>query len=133
MVEPVPPVAHSIAEFIQGYENARVLRGFRCRQCGSLTATWGLACSRCGSRELEEAVLAEEGRVVAGTLVVVPTEEFLNDAPYAYVLVDLDGGGRVSGWMPGVTSEEAIAPGTRVRFRPSYKTGIQFERSNPGD
>jgi uncharacterized OB-fold protein len=128
MVDEAPAAAHSIAEFVQGYENGRRLRGFRCRACGTRTATWGLACSRCGARELEEASLAEVGRIVVGTLVAVPSEEFVNDAPYAYVLVDLDGGGRVSGWVPGASRDEEIEPGTRVRFRPSYKPGLQFER-----
>jgi len=124
--------AHSIAEFVQGYENGRTLRGFRCRACGTRTATWGLACSKCGARELEEAELSESGLIVAGTLVAVPSEEFVNEVPYAYVLVELDGGGRVSGWIPGASREEEIAPGTRVRFRPSYKSGVQFEREGTG-
>ena len=133
MVEPSPSAPHSIAEFIQGYENARTLRGVRCRQCKALTATWGLACCRCGSRELEEVVLSEAGRIVAGTLVAVPSEEFVNDAPYAYLLVELDEGGRISGWMPGASTEAQIAAGMRVRFRPSYKLGIQFEPLTQGD
>jgi len=118
---------HSIAEFVQGYENARTLRAFRCRQCGTLTATWGLVCSRCGALPLEEATLIDRGRIVVGTIVAVASDEFVNDAPYAYVVVELDGGGRVSGWMPNVRSEEEIAPGTAVRFSPSYKAGVQFE------
>jgi uncharacterized OB-fold protein len=123
---------HSIEQFVQGYETGRTLRGFRCRQCGQRTATWGLACSRCGGGPLEESILTPTGHVVAGTIVAVASDEFVNDAPYAYVLVELDGGGRVSGWMPSVRTEGGIAPGTPVRFVPSYKPGVQFEPTGRG-
>lgn len=119
---------HSVAEFVQGYEREGRLRGLRCPSCGFLTATWGVACSRCGTTGLVEADLGDRGTVVAFTIVAVPTEELVNDAPYAYIVVDLDGGARISGWMPSVRSPGDLAVGQRVRFRPSYKPGIQFER-----
>ncbi len=122
---------HSVEAFVQGYETAGVLRGFRCARCGRCTATWGLACSSCGGGPLEEATLAPDGRIVAGTLVAVASDEFVNDAPYAYVVVELDGGGRVSGWMPSVRTESELVPGSRVRFVRSYKPGVQFERLAP--
>jgi len=124
---PTPP--HSIDDFVQGYEAGRTLRGFRCTGCGTLTATWGLACSRCGSSTREEVTLTTRGRIVAGTIVTVASGEFVNDAPYAYVVVELEAGGRLSGWMPHVASEAEIVPGTKVRFAPGYKAGVQFERA----
>jgi len=104
--------SHTIAEFLAGYESERRLRGFRCRACGARTATWGLACARCGADALEEATLGDQGTVVAATIVEVPSEAFV----------------RVSGWVPGVANLAEVAPGTPVRFRPSYKPGVQFER-----
>ncbi len=126
-----PSGPHSVEAFVRGYENDRLLRGFRCPKCGTLTATWGLACSRCGTAPLEEATLNGRGTVVAGTIVQVASDEFVNDAPYAYVLVELDGGGRLSGWIPQIRDAAEIAPGTPVRFAPSYKPGVQFERVLP--
>jgi uncharacterized OB-fold protein len=127
-----PPTGpHSIARFVEGYESGRTILGFRCSRCGRRTATWGLACAQCGG-SLEEAELGSRGRIVAGTVVAVASDEFVNDAPYAYVVVELDGGGRLSGWIRGVRTEEEIRPGTPVRFAPSYKPGVQFERDNPG-
>jgi len=115
-----------VQEFVHGYEEEQRLRGFRCPNCGLITATWALACPRCGRADLEEAVLADRGAVVAFTVLSVPGDDFLNDAPYAYVVVELDGGGRITGWMPSVKSEADLAIGTRVRFAPSYKPGVQF-------
>ncbi len=132
MTDPLPSAPHTIAEFVRGYEEESRLRGFRCRSCGLVTATWGLACSRCGARDLEEAALAGTGRVVAFTILSVPGDEFLNDAPYAYVVVELDGGGRVTGWMPSVRSDSELALGARVRFVPSYRPGVQFQPESPG-
>lgn len=58
----------------------------------------------------------------------VPSDEFLNEAPYAYVVVDLDEGGRITGWVPGVLDEKDLKIGDRVHWVPSYKTGVQFAR-----
>lgn len=77
-----------------------------------------------------ETKLAERGSVVAFTVLTVPGDEFLNDAPYAYVVVELDGGGRVTGWMPSVKAEAELAIGTRVRFVPGYKPGVQFAKES---
>ena len=122
---------HTIDEFVKGYEETGKLRGFRCASCGLITATWGLACSRCGRFPLDETDLSPKGKVVAFTILTVPGDEFLNDAPYAYVVVDLDGGGRVTGWMPSVRAENELAIGDRVHFVTSYKPGVQFAKDGP--
>lgn len=128
---PGSPAGHSIAEFQHGYEEERRIRGFR-SACGFTTATWMLVCPNCGKRDLVETELAGRGRVVAFSVQTVPSDEFLNDTPYAYVVVELDEGGRVTGWIPSIASESELAIGERVRFHPSYKPGIQFEREPAG-
>lgn len=130
--ESLPAAPHTIEEFVKGYEDGGKLRGFRCSDCGLVTATWGLACSRCGHSRLEETELSTKGKVAAFTILTVPGEEFLNDAPYAYVVVELDGGGRVTGWMPTVRAEDQIAVGDRVHFVTGYKPGVQFAKDSEG-
>lgn len=126
-----PVVPHTIEEFRHGYEQEHRLRGFR-STCGFITATWGLACPACGRRDLAEVDLAPTGRVAAFSVQTVPSDEFLNDVPYAYVVVDLDGGGRVTGWMPTVRTEGGLALGDHVRFVPGYRPGVQFEKEQGG-
>jgi uncharacterized OB-fold protein len=126
----LPSAPHTIEDWVKGYEESGTLRGFRCRNCGLVTATWGLACSRCGKSDLEERALSDRGRVVAFTILHVTGDEFLNDAPYAYVVVELDGGGRITGWMPSIRAESDLKIGDRVRFAPSYKPGVQFARES---
>jgi uncharacterized OB-fold protein len=124
-----PSAAHTIQEFEHGYEEEHRLRGFR-SACGFVTATWGLRCPRCGQSDLTEFVLSGKGVVAAFTVQNVPADEFVNEAPYAYVLVDLDEGGRMSGWMPSVRAPGDLSIGQRVRWVSSYKTGVQFERDD---
>lgn len=130
MDRPVSP-PHSIDAFRRGYEEEGRLLGFR-SACGFVTATWALVCPRCGVRDLAETELTSTGRLVAFTVQTVPADEFLNEAPYAYAVVDLDGGGRVTGWISGVAAETELAVGERVRFVRSYKPGVQFARIAPG-
>jgi uncharacterized OB-fold protein len=116
---------HSIDEFRRDYEEGVRLRGFRSR-CGFVTATWGLVCPQCGQRDLAEAQLSGHGRLVAFTVQNVPGEEFLNDAPYAYVVVELDEGGQITGWIDGIRSESDLHGGQRVAWAPTYKPGVHF-------
>jgi uncharacterized OB-fold protein len=126
--EELPAASHTVQEFVEGYEEANRLRGFRCPNCGFITATWGLACPRCGRAGLEEAPLSPKGNVTAFTILTVPGDEFLNDAPYAYVVVELEGGGRITGWMPSVRSESDLRIGDPVHFVAGYKPGVQFAK-----
>ena len=115
---------------MKGYEEGGKLRGFRCTDCGLVTATWGLACSRCGHRDLEEMELTPKGKVVAFTILTVPSEDFLNDAAVTLVVVKLDWGGRITGWMPTVRAENQIAIGDRVHYVTGYKPGVQFVKDS---
>jgi uncharacterized protein len=126
--EELPSAPHTILDWFRGYEEEGRLRGFRCANCGLTTATWGLACPRCGSTDLAEIELGTRGAIVAFTVLSVPGDDFLNDAPYAYVVVELDGGGRVTGWMPAIREPGQLTIGDRVHYVPSYKPGVQFVR-----
>jgi uncharacterized OB-fold protein len=69
---------------------------------------------------------------VAASIQTVPSDEFLNDAPYAYVVVELDEGGRLSGWVESVRSADELGIGDRVHWVASYKPGVHFEK-DPAD
>jgi uncharacterized protein len=122
---PSTPSLHSIADYRSAYEEGQRLRGFR-SGCGFVTATWGLVCPRCGQRDLAEVELSGRGTIGAYSVQNVPSDEFLNDAPYAYVVVDLAEGGRITGWIDGVARESDLAIGTPVEWVPSYKPGVHF-------
>jgi uncharacterized OB-fold protein len=128
----LPAASHTIAEFVHGYEEEHRLRGFRCTKCGTLSATWGLLCPQCGNPERVEATLSGRGKVAAFTVLAVPGDDFFNDAPYAYVVVELAEGGRITGWMPSVKQERELTIGDAVHYVPGYKPGVQFVRDADG-
>lgn len=130
LVDAHPP-EHSIADYRRGYEEEKRLRGFR-SACGFVTATWGLVCPKCGRRDLTEAALSGRGRIATFSVQTVPSDEFLNDAPYAYVVVDLEEGGRITGWIPSIAHESELAIGEPVHWVESYKPGVRFERGPAG-
>ena len=128
MSDQLPSAPHTVAEFVRGYEEEQRLRGFHCTNCDLRTATWGLRCPKCGAAERVEIELSGRGRVSAYTILAVPGDDFLNDAPYAYVVVDLEEGGRITGWMPSVRQVSDLAIGDAVHFVPGYKPGVQFAK-----
>ncbi len=124
---------HSIAQFTQGYEEEGRLLGYACRSCGFHTLTYLLVCPRCGEpHSLEDHPFSGEGRVLSYTLQYVPSDEFVNEAPYAYALIELAEGVRTSGWLPAVKRAEDLAVGDRVVWTKSYRSGLVFERSPEG-
>jgi uncharacterized OB-fold protein len=132
MSDQLPAAPHTVAEYIHGYEEQQKLRGFRCTNCDLKTATWGLRCPRCGAGDRIELELSGRGTVSAYTILAVPGDDFLNDAPYAYVVVELEEGGRITGWMPTVRQQSDLAIGDPVHFVPGYKPGVQFVKDSDG-
>ncbi len=126
------PALHSISQFTQAYEEGGRLLGYACRSCGFHTLTYLLVCPRCGTpHSLEDRPFSGGGRVLSYTLQYVPSDEFVNEAPYAYALIELDEGVRTSGWLPAVKHAEDLAIGDRGGWTRSYRSGLVFERS-PG-
>ena len=124
-------IPHSIAEFIHSYEEGERLRGFRSASCGFTSATWGLVCPRCGKADFAEVDLSGRGKVASFSVQHVPSDDYVNEAPYAYVVVELDEGGRITGWMPTVKEESDLRLGDRVHWASSYKPGVQFVKDGP--
>lgn len=104
------------------------LLGLECRTCQARHFTPAVRC-RNGHDDLAVKEFAREGRVTTYTIQIVAPEAFLNEVPFAWVLVELDDGGpTISGWIPFVTRPEELQVGQRVRFTPTYKPGIMFEK-----
>lgn len=85
-------------------------------------------CSKCGATDLKPRDFQPEGSIVSFTIIGVPPEVWIDEAPYAFVIVQLDDGVRCTGWMPYVKGPEDIKIGDRVRFVKTYKPGMVFEK-----
>ncbi|HVL47744.1 MAG TPA: OB-fold domain-containing protein [Candidatus Thermoplasmatota archaeon] len=105
------------------------LMGWKCTTCGHTQATPMLVCPVDRKRAIEGVELPPTGQVVSFTVQNVSSEEYINDIPFAFVVVELDNKVRVSGWLPYVAKAADLPLGTKVRFTPSYKPGVQFEKA----
>lgn len=116
---------------LEDQKNARrdgKLTGWKCATCGHRQGTPMFICPKDHSRAIESVELPLEGEVVSYTIQKISSEEFINDLPFAFVVVKLDDGTNVSGWVADVHRETDLPVGSRVRFAPSYKPGTQFEK-----
>ena len=105
------------------------LLAWQCRACGHKSFTPMYVCPRDLSRDIGTAELPAEGKIASFTVQKISIEEFINEVPFAFVVVEMDDGTRVSGWVPDVASDRDLALGTRVRYTPTYKPGYMFEKA----
>ena len=106
------------------------LLGIKCKDCGHIHTVPTVYCIKCQSPNLEIVELPITGKIYTYTVLpmVVP-ERFAEDAPYAWAVIELDDGSKVSGWIPYVRTGEELKVGQRVKMvRAGYKPGIVFER-----
>jgi len=104
------------------------IQGQRCGGCGHPQFTLAVRCAQCGSPNLTLQNFSPKGTVVSFTVVEVPVELFRAEVPYGFVIVQLDDGPRIAGWMPSVRSAQDIRIGDSVRLTPSSRPTIQFEK-----
>lgn len=105
------------------------LVGFKCTTCDHIQETPMYVCPKDGGRGSTLVELPHTGEIVTRTVQVISSEEFINDCPFAFVVVSLDNGVRVTGWVADIRKPEDLPLGAKVRFTPSYKPGVQFERA----
>lgn len=86
-------------------------------------------CGYCGSTRIGTKELAGRGKVVSHTIQRVAAPEFLKEVPYAFVVVDLEDGTRVTGRMPGIGSDADLPYGQMVRAAVGGKGGLIFEKT----
>jgi uncharacterized OB-fold protein len=81
-------------------------------------------CAACRSRDLEATKLSRHGTVVTSTVIHVPPDDFLMEAPYAMAVVETPEGARLM--VQVVDCDPAsVGPGTEVslEFRLIRKEG----------
>ncbi len=89
------------------------LLGARCRSCGRLHYPPLKACPYCGSRDLEEAQLPRQGRLLAYTAVYSVEEGGREESPVYVGLIDL-GVARVVAELTDVVDPSQLKPGAPV-------------------
>lgn len=100
------------------------LEAGRCAECGELVYPSREVCPGCRGRELEPVALSRRGTVVTSTVIHVPPDDFLMEAPYAMAVVETLEGARLMVQVTDCDPGE-VAPGTEValEFRLIRKEG----------
>jgi uncharacterized OB-fold protein len=106
------------------------LLAWACGTCGHKSITPMYVCPVDKGRDIKTVTLPSTGVVEAYTIQkLIAPEEFLNDIPFAFVVVRMDDGTHVSGMVTDVASERDLPPGSKVRHSPSYKSVYLFEKA----
>jgi uncharacterized OB-fold protein len=102
--------------------------GFHCATCKHDRISPMARCPRCHSPDITKREFSKAGKVVSYTIQSVASEQFLNETPFAFALIQLDDGPRVSGWIPWISKAADLPMGQKVEYVSSYKPGMQFEK-----
>ena len=102
--------------------------GFHCAQWKTDRISPMTRCPKCHSGNIVRRQFSTTGKVVSYTIQSVASEQFLNETPFAFALIQLDDGPRVSGWIPWIGKAADLPMGQKVEYVSSYKPGMMFEK-----
>jgi uncharacterized OB-fold protein len=112
--------------FFDALSDGRLLGG-ECADCGQVLLPPRPACDACGSRAIAVAEQSRTGSIYSHTEVRNPPPALEADAPYTLAVVDLDGGGRLTGRVDA--TYDTVAIGDRVELVAREPTTAQREAS----
>lgn len=100
------------------------LEAGKCAGCGRVSYPARKVCPACRGQEMEAVKLSPKGTVVTSTVIHVPPDDFLNEAPYAMAVLETAEGAR---FMTQVVDcdPSTVLPGMEVdlEFRLIRKEG----------
>ena len=104
--------------------NAPTVGLVRCAECGKIDTPHRIVCSGCLSGRLEAYQASGRGVIASWTMIRRAPAGFKDEAPYAVVVVDLDGGMRITGRLDSRSPPAAI--GARAVAVRSDRGGAVF-------
>ena len=100
------------------------LEANKCPHCGKIFFPPRLICPECKKAGLEETKLAEKGKVISYTIIRVPPQQFVDQAPYAVGIVELDDGVKITGQIVDCNFEDlAVGKKVKMEFRKVCQEG----------
>lgn len=94
------------------------LEAGKCKQCGQMSFPPRLICPGCGSREFGKERLPEMGTILTYSVIRVAPSQFVDEAPYAVGIVELDGGTRITSQITDCPLDDIqIGKKVKVEFR----------------
>lgn len=100
------------------------LEANKCKSCGEIFFPPRVICSHCKKSEMVETKLVDRGKIVTYTIIRVPPHQFVDQAPYAVGIIELDDGVKITGQIVDCDFED-LKTGKRVKveFRKIYQEG----------
>ncbi len=96
----------------------------KCKNCDAVFFPPRLICPECKKREFEETKLAEEGKILTYTIIRVPPRQFVDQAPYAVGIIELDDGVKLTGQIVDCDFEDLkIGQKVKLEFRKIFEEG----------
>jgi uncharacterized OB-fold protein len=100
------------------------LEAKKCKKCGIVLFPPRLICPECKGREFEDTKLAEKGKVLTYTIIRVPPHQFVDQAPFAVGIAELDDGVKLTGQIVDCDFEDLkIGQRVKIEFRKIYDEG----------
>jgi len=100
------------------------LEAKKCKKCGYVSFPPRLICPKCQNREFEDTKLADRGKVLTFTVIRVPPQQFVDQAPYAVGIVELDDGVKLTGQIVDCDFEDLkIGNRVKIEFRKIFDAG----------
>lgn len=113
-------------EFITRAKEGKIL-AHKCKKCDNLQLSTIVFCSKCYSQDFEVVEVEGKGKVVTYTIQNVAPQEYEKYAPYAWVVVRLDSGFNISGFLPNVDSPKNLPINARIKVVGYDERGILLE------
>lgn len=100
------------------------LEANECKKCKIKFFPPRLICPECGNQELEKTKLSDQGKVLSYTIIRVPPQQFVDQAPYAMAIVELDDGVNVMAQLVDCSFDEIkIGMKVKIEFRKIFEVG----------
>jgi hypothetical protein len=116
----MPTPARSWREIPQRYR----LEAGKCQNCGFISFPPRAICPACKARKFETITLADKGKILTYTIIRVPPQPFVDQAPYAVGIVELDDGVKLTGQIVDFDFEQLkIGRRVKIEFRKIFQDG----------
>jgi hypothetical protein len=100
------------------------LEAQKCKNCGVVLFPPRLICPDCKSRDFEDTKLAEKGKVLTYTIIRVPPHQFVDQAPFAVGIMELDDGVKLTAQIVDCDFEDLkIGLRVKIEFRKIFEEG----------
>jgi uncharacterized protein len=101
------------------------IKAIACQKCGEVFIHSLYHCLSCGSKELEAKYISGRGVIYSHTVIRVPPNEFKARKSYPVIVVQLEQGLLLTGWLTSEDREPAI--GLSVELRSLNDNVFNFE------